>query len=154
MSRDRICTEMIHILYIPHYPIRYYSRWLPQQPLLVSAYKPCRRIRRPFHVYHELAHCGRGCHQLSTHQCIAVRPRELTDKVRKTGGKSGEGKAKLSQAHRDAFARAWSQVVTKRLGFKDLRAMRAAWKKEQAAGPWGIFHLSGESNVIMDAQSD
>ena len=57
-------------------------------------------------------------------------PRKLTGKVRKTGGKSGEGKAKLSQAHRDEFAGAWSKVVTSRLGFKDLRAMRAAWKKE------------------------
>lgn len=78
-------------------------------------------------------------------------PRELTGKVRKTGGKSGEGSAKLAHAHRDAFAKAWSKVVSARLGFKDLRAMRAAWKKEQAAGPWGVFHLSGESNVILDA---
>lgn len=80
-------------------------------------------------------------------------PRELTGKVRKTGGKSGEGSAKLAQAHCDAFARAWSNVVSARLGFKDLRAMRAAWKKEQAAGPWGIFHLSGESNLILDASA-
>lgn len=80
-------------------------------------------------------------------------PRELTGKVRKSGGKSGEGKAKLSKAHRDAFARAWSLVVTSKLGFKDLREMRAAWKKEQAAGPWGIFHLSGESPNVLGARS-
>lgn len=80
-------------------------------------------------------------------------PRELTGKVRKTGGKSGEGKAMLPRVHRDEFARAWSKVVSARLGFEDLRAMRAAWKKEQAAGPWGLFHLSGESNVIVEAHT-
>ena len=58
-------------------------------------------------------------------------PRELTGKVRKDGGKSGEGAQRLSPEHRAGFAEAWKAVVTRRLGFKDLAEMRAAWRAEQ-----------------------
>ena len=57
-------------------------------------------------------------------------PRELTGKVRKDGGKSGEGVQRLSPEHRAGFAAAWKAVVTRRLGFKDLAEMRAAWRAE------------------------
>eukprot|EP01049_Picozoa_sp_SAG25_P008004 SAG25_NODE_691_length_5916_cov_9.126698_3_plen_180_part_00 len=57
-------------------------------------------------------------------------PRELTGKVRKDGGRSGDGKTLLPR-HRQALDAAWKDIVEERLGFCNLGQMRDAWKAEQ-----------------------
>ena len=56
---------------------------------------------------------------------------ELVGRVRKDGGKSGEGKQKLPVEVQQQIDQMWQEIVTSKLGFKDLTEMREAWKKEQ-----------------------
>ena len=58
---------------------------------------------------------------------------EFVGRVRKSGGKSGEGKEQLPadiQLHIDQL---WQEIVTTKLGFKNLKEMRDAWKKERSS---------------------
>ena len=56
---------------------------------------------------------------------------EFVGRVRKDGGKSGEGKQKLPVEVQQCIDQMWQEIVTSKLGFKDLTEMREAWKKEQ-----------------------
>ena len=56
---------------------------------------------------------------------------EFVGRVRKDGGKSGEGKQKLPVEVQQHIDQMWQEIVTAKLGFKDLKEMREAWKKEQ-----------------------
>lgn len=56
-------------------------------------------------------------------------PSELTGRVRKDGGKSGDGE-KLPLEEQQRIDQEWRDIVTAKLGFGDLKEMRAAWKKE------------------------
>ena len=56
---------------------------------------------------------------------------EFVGRVRKDGGKSGEGKQKLPVEVQQRIDQMWQEIVTAKLGFKDLKEMREAWKKEQ-----------------------
>lgn len=56
----------------------------------------------------------------------------LTGKVRKDGGKSGDGKEGLPQSVKDWVDWRWKCVVFPRTGFADLQAMRRAWLAEFA----------------------
>eukprot|EP00928_Gymnodinium_smaydae_P066178 TRINITY_DN49226_c0_g1_i1.p1 TRINITY_DN49226_c0_g1~~TRINITY_DN49226_c0_g1_i1.p1 ORF type:complete len:390 (+),score=61.71 TRINITY_DN49226_c0_g1_i1:104-1171(+) len=54
----------------------------------------------------------------------------LTGKVRKTGGKTGDGKETLPPSVKKWIEWRWKCIVLPRTGFADLRAMRAAWAQE------------------------
>ena len=54
----------------------------------------------------------------------------IVTRVRKDGGKSGEGKQKLPVEVQQHIDQIWQEIVTARLGFQDLNQMRQAWKKE------------------------
>ena len=54
--------------------------------------------------------------------------RELIGRVRKDGGKSGEGKQKLPVEVQQRIDQTWQEIVTAKLGFKDLKEMREAWE--------------------------
>ena len=56
---------------------------------------------------------------------------EFVGRVRKDGGKSGEGKQKLPVEVQQRIDQMWQEIVTAKLGFQDLKEMREAWKKEQ-----------------------
>ena len=56
---------------------------------------------------------------------------EFTGRVRKDGGKSGEGKEKLPDEVQLLIDQMWQEIVTSKLGFKNLREMRDAWKTER-----------------------
>jgi hypothetical protein len=56
---------------------------------------------------------------------------EFVGRVRKDGGKSGEGKEKLPVEVQQRIDQMWQQIVTSKLGFKNLQEMREAWKKER-----------------------
>ena len=56
---------------------------------------------------------------------------EFVGRVRKDGGKSGEGKQKLPVEVQQCIDQMWQEIVTSKLGFQDLKKMREAWKKEQ-----------------------
>ena len=58
---------------------------------------------------------------------------EFVGRVRKDGGKSGEGKQKLPVEVQQCIDQMWQEIVTSKLGFKDLKEMREAWKKEQSS---------------------
>ena len=58
---------------------------------------------------------------------------EFVGRVRKDGGKSGEGKQKLPVEVQQRVDQMWQEIVTSKLGFKDLKEMREAWKKERTA---------------------
>ena len=55
---------------------------------------------------------------------------EYVGRVRKDGGKLGEGKEKLPLEIQQKIDQLWQQIVTTKLGFKDLDEMRAALKKK------------------------
>ena len=55
---------------------------------------------------------------------------EYVGRVRKDGGKSGEGKRVLPAEVQQQIEQLWQRVVTSKLGFKNLQEMREAWKKE------------------------
>ena len=52
-------------------------------------------------------------------------------RVRKDGGKSGEGKEKVPVDLQQRIDQMWQEIVTAKLRFNDLKEMREAWKKEQ-----------------------
>ena len=56
---------------------------------------------------------------------------ESVSRVCRDGGKSGEGKQKLPVEAQQQIDQMWQEIVTAKLGFKDLNEMREAWKKEQ-----------------------
>ena len=56
---------------------------------------------------------------------------EFVGRVRKSGGKSGEGKEQLPADVQQRIDQLWQGIVTTKLGFKNLTEMREAWKKEQ-----------------------
>ena len=58
---------------------------------------------------------------------------QFVGRVRKSGGKSGEGKEQLPADIQQRIDQLWQEIVTTKLGFKDLNEMREAWKKEQSA---------------------
>lgn len=58
-----------------------------------------------------------------------TRTMPLTGKVRKSGGKSGEGEA-CSKEVKSWLDWRWECVVYRRTGFADLKAMRKAWAEE------------------------
>ena len=55
---------------------------------------------------------------------------EFVGRVRKDGGKSGEGKQKLPVEVQQRIDQMWQEIVTSKLGFQDLKEMREAWKRE------------------------
>ena len=55
---------------------------------------------------------------------------QCVSRVRKDGGKSGEGKQKLPIEVQQHIDQMWQEIVTAKLGFQDLNEMREAWKKE------------------------
>ena len=57
-------------------------------------------------------------------------PDKIVGKVRRDGGRSGDGKGLPDEVQR-YLEEKWSEVVTAKLGFKDLKEMREAWQKEQ-----------------------
>ena len=56
---------------------------------------------------------------------------ELVSRVRKDGGKSGEGKEKLPAEVQQLIDDMWQEIVTSKLGFNDLNEMSEAWKNEK-----------------------
>ena len=60
---------------------------------------------------------------------------QFIGKVRKDGGKSGEGKEQLPADIQQRIDQLWQDIVTTKLGFKDLTEMRAAWKTELCYRP-------------------
>ena len=55
---------------------------------------------------------------------------EFVGRVRKNGGKSGEGKQKLPVEVQQRIDQIWLEIVTSKLGFRNLQEMREAWKRE------------------------
>ena len=58
-------------------------------------------------------------------------PAQSVGRVRKGGGNSGEGEKVLPEEVKQLLQREWEEIVTAKLGFKDLKDMRQAWKSEQ-----------------------
>lgn len=58
---------------------------------------------------------------------------EFVGRVRKSGGKSGEGKEQLPIEVQQRIDEMWKGTVTAKLGFEDLEAMRESWKKERSS---------------------
>ena len=56
---------------------------------------------------------------------------EFTSRVRKSGGKSGEGQQLLPLEVQQRIDQLWQEIVTAKLRFQSLEEMRGAWKKEQ-----------------------
>ena len=57
-------------------------------------------------------------------------PSELTGRVRKDGGRSGDGQKLLPIEVQQSIDQEWHDIVTTKLGFNDLNEMRSAWRKE------------------------
>ena len=55
-------------------------------------------------------------------------PSEFTGRVRKDGGKSGDGQ-KLPLEVQQSIDQEWHDIITTKLGFRDLKEIRADWKK-------------------------
>ena len=58
---------------------------------------------------------------------------EFVGRVRKDGGRSGQGKEKLPVEVQQRIDQMWQEIVTAKLGFQNLQEMRKAWKEEQLA---------------------
>ena len=58
-------------------------------------------------------------------------PCELVTRVRKDGGKSGEGERLLPAEVLQKIDELWKKIVTAKLGFQDVREMREHWRREQ-----------------------
>ena len=58
---------------------------------------------------------------------------DFVGRVRKDGGKSGEGKQKLPVEVQQCIDQMWQEIVTSKLGFKNLQEMHEAWKKERTS---------------------
>jgi prolyl-tRNA editing enzyme YbaK/EbsC (Cys-tRNA(Pro) deacylase) len=68
---------------------------------------------------------------LTLSEKIGEEPGEIVGRVRKNGGKSGEGKQKLPVEVQERIDQMWKEIVTSKLGFQNLKEMRQAWTKEQ-----------------------
>ena len=79
------------------------------------------RIASKFDV-HKLA--------LTLTEKIGEEPDEFVGRVRKDGGKSGEGKQKLPADVQQRIDQMWQDIVTSKLGFQNLKEMRETWMKE------------------------
>ena len=62
-----------------------------------------------------------------------VPENEFVGRVRKDGGKSGEGKQKLPVEVQQRIDQMWQEIVTLKLGFQNLQEMCEAWKKERSS---------------------
>ena len=60
-------------------------------------------------------------------------PAEFTGRVRKDGGRSGDGQA-LPPEVQQYIEEQWQEIVTVKLGFRNLKEMHEAWHKELAEG--------------------
>ena len=60
-------------------------------------------------------------------------PAEFAGRVRKGGGRSGDGQA-LPPEVQQYIEEQWQEIVTAKLGFRNLKEMREAWHKEVAEG--------------------
>ena len=67
---------------------------------------------------------------LTLSEKIGEEPDEIVSRVRKNGGKSGEGKQKLPIEVQERIDQMWKEIVTSKLGFQNLKEMRQAWMKE------------------------
>ena len=97
------------------------------------------------HVVHTTAHSEMVRHHskfdsLKYAMMVAERigdtlaPRgEFVGRVRKNGGKSGQGKEKLPVEVQQRIDQIWQEIVTSKLGFQNLQEMRKAWKEDQLA---------------------
>ena len=56
---------------------------------------------------------------------------EFTCRVRKSGGRSGDGHKLLPLEVQQHIDQLWQKIVTAKLGFINLQEMRETWKKEQ-----------------------
>ena len=68
---------------------------------------------------------------LTISEKIGEEPDGLVGRVRKDGGKSGEGKQKLPVEVQQRIDQMWQEIVTSKLGFQSLKEMRKAWMKER-----------------------
>ena len=57
-------------------------------------------------------------------------PSEITGRVRKDGGKSGDGQKLLPLEVQRRIDQEWHDIITTKLGFGDLKEMKAVWKNE------------------------
>ena len=55
---------------------------------------------------------------------------ELVGRVRKNGGKVGEGEKRLTEEVKQSIEKEWQETVTAKLGFRDFNELRQALKKE------------------------
>ena len=62
---------------------------------------------------------------------IGEEPDVFVGRVRKDGGKSGEGKQKLPADVQQRIDQMWQDIVTSKLGFQNLNEMREAWLKQR-----------------------
>ena len=95
------------------------------------------------HVVHTTTHAEMARHhsKFSVHkQVVAIAKMigetplpesELSSRVRKSGGKSGEGQQLLPTEVQQRIDQLWQEIVTTKLGFQNLKEMRETWKKEQ-----------------------
>lgn len=95
------------------------------------------------HVVHTTTHAEMARHhsKFSVHRFATVLAEklgespppdsELVSRVRKDGGKSGEGKEKLPAEVQQLIDDMWQEIVTSKLGFNDLNEMSEAWKNEK-----------------------
>ena len=60
-------------------------------------------------------------------------PAEFTGRVRKDGGRSGDGQT-LPPEVQQYIEEQWQEIVTAKLGFRNLKEMREVWHKEVAEG--------------------
>ena len=59
-------------------------------------------------------------------------PSELSGRVRKDGGMSGDGQ-KLPLEVQQSIDQEWHDIITAKLGFRDVKEMRATWMKDMGA---------------------
>ena len=59
-------------------------------------------------------------------------PTTFIGRVRKNGGRSGDGSENLPLEVQQQIDEEWRTIVTSKTGYRDLREMREAWKKEVA----------------------
>ena len=57
-------------------------------------------------------------------------PSEAVGRVRKDGGQSGNGQKLLPMEVQQGIDQEWHDIITTKLGFADIKEMRAAWNKE------------------------
>ncbi|KAL5473288.1 hypothetical protein EMCRGX_G027755 [Ephydatia muelleri] len=84
-------------------------------------------------IVHTTTHAEMVKHhsKFDNHNFITANPSsELTGRVRKDGGKTGDGKKLLPPDVQQSIDQEWQDIITTKLGYGDLNEMRTAWKKE------------------------